>query len=408
MATKARDDITLSRVDDGKDGQMIYATSSSAETEAAKIATASSGTPELVPGVTLSVKFDCANTAANPTLNINGTGAKPIYTQGVPYAYWQAGATVAFMYDGANWRVASEPVYADTVTVGNTTGRNVRIDEDSVDIRSGTTELAKFTENKLILGKKSNDAEIDMCNGNINFSTKTYAETGATNGQIIAENGLVIKTQGSGEGNGDGLLQIEASRMVDLLGPQVAISSSNSASMIANNLVTLWGKRIDLGYEEGGIYINGVSLTAYLRDLLYPVGSIKMTTVNTNPSTYLGGTWVAWGSGKVPVGVNTSETEFATSEKTGGEKTHKLTTAEMPTHRHGINVAGTRLDKNQDGVFRVSAYTQSSGGAFWNMAIGRKGESVGTHDANIVDVGSNGAHNNLQPYITCYMWKRTA
>ena len=43
-----------------------------------------------------------------------------------------------------------------------------------------------------------------------------------------------------------------------------------------------------------------------------------MTAENTNPSTYLGGTWVAWGAGKVPVGVDTTDTDFATVEKTGG------------------------------------------------------------------------------------------
>ena len=55
-------------------------------------------------------------------------------------------------------------------------------------------------------------------------------------------------------------------------------------------------------------------------NLIYPVGSIKMTVTNTNPSTYLGGTWSLWGSGRVPVGVNTLQEEFSTVEKTGGEK----------------------------------------------------------------------------------------
>jgi len=58
-------------------------------------------------------------------------------------------------------------------------------------------------------------------------------------------------------------------------------------------------------------------------DLIYPVGSIYMSVNSTNPSVMFGGTWESWGSGKVPVGVNTEETEFNTVEKTGGEKTHK-------------------------------------------------------------------------------------
>lgn len=46
------------------------------------------------------------------------------------------------------------------------------------------------------------------------------------------------------------------------------------------------------------------------------------------------GTWVAWGAGRVPVGVDTAQTEFNTVEKTGGEKTHTLATNEMPRHNH--------------------------------------------------------------------------
>ena len=54
------------------------------------------------------------------------------------YAYWAAGATVVFTYDGANWRVALEPVYANTVTVGNAASGNIFIDSDSVDFMSGS------------------------------------------------------------------------------------------------------------------------------------------------------------------------------------------------------------------------------------------------------------------------------
>ena len=118
----------------------------------------------------------------------------------------------------------------------------------------------------------------------------------------------------------------------------------------------------------------------------FPVGSIYMSVVNVNPSTYFGGTWEAWGSGRVPVGVNTSETEFNSVEKTGGEKKHTLTTNEMPSHNHGVGTyrssggSETRY-YNPTGAQQVKNYTEYAGG----------GE----------------AHNNLQPYINCYMCKRT-
>ena len=51
---------------------------------------------------------------------------------------------------------------------------------------------------------------------------------------------------------------------------------------------------------------------------IYPVGSIYMSVNNTNPSNLFGGTWAAWGAGRVPVGVNASDSDFSTVEKTGG------------------------------------------------------------------------------------------
>ena len=91
--------------------------------------------------------------------------------------------------------------------------------------------------------------------------------------------------------------------------------------------------------ENGTASTSNVYSSKAIQNILnkiHPVGTIKMTTVNTNPGTYLPGTWVAWGSGRVPVGVDTSQTEFNTVEKTGGEKTHQLTVDEMPSHNHSI------------------------------------------------------------------------
>lgn len=153
MGVIARNEITLVGVSDGspgaagKDGQMLYANCSTATTTAAKVATISSGTLTLTTGATVSVKFTYANTASSPTLNINNTGAKPIYTNGVRYAYWEVGATVTFTYDGTNWNVCSAAVYGNTATIGNPAGGNLFIDGDSVDIRQGSAVLASFANN---------------------------------------------------------------------------------------------------------------------------------------------------------------------------------------------------------------------------------------------------------------------
>jgi microcystin-dependent protein len=126
-------------------------------------------------------------------------------------------------------------------------------------------------------------------------------------------------------------------------------------------------------------------------DLVYPIGSIYLSVKNVNPSKYFGGTWTAWGSGRVPVGVDSNQTEFSTVEKTGGEKKHTLTINEIPSHNH--NLPG-----------RVLYYTAGGGEAFRELS----GRDVAGNNSTSFDTGGGQSHNNLQPYITCYMWKRTA
>ena len=133
----------------GKDGQMLYATCGTAAATAAKVASLAAGTLSLKAGVSVAVKFTYANTASSPTLNVAGTGAKAVYTQGVRYAYWAANATVVFTYDGSYWRVASEPVYANTATVGNPAGKNVLIDGTGIKLRDVANVLASFIEDKI-------------------------------------------------------------------------------------------------------------------------------------------------------------------------------------------------------------------------------------------------------------------
>lgn len=146
--------------DAGKDGQMLYATCDTAAGTVAKVASLAAGTLSLKAGATVAVKFTYANTASSPTLNIAGTGTKAMYIQGVRDVYWTDGATVTFTYDGINWRVASEPAYAPTATIGNAAGFNVFIDGTSVQVRKGTEELASFKGDEIRLGEGVDCAKV--------------------------------------------------------------------------------------------------------------------------------------------------------------------------------------------------------------------------------------------------------
>ena len=134
----------------------------------------------------------------------------------------------------------------------------------------------------------------------------------------------------------------------------------------------------------------------------YPVGSIYISTSSANPSTIYGGTWERYGQGKTLVGLNESETEFSTINKIGGEKTHTLTINEMPSHNHQIGSGD-----GSNGLIIGSAPESNILVGVNNYYI--KYDGVGNGPStylNTYNVGGSSAHNNLQPYITVYMWKR--
>ena len=159
---------------------MLYATSSTESNAGDKIATLSSGEIILTDGLTVSVTFTNGNTAASPTLNINSTGANPIYTNGVRFAYWTAGATVVFVYSSGNWYSASTPVYTNTATIGNPAGKNVYIDSDSVNIREGSITNSSFTNNEISLGVGNDSSKISMLKNGLIISTDSYDYSGIT------------------------------------------------------------------------------------------------------------------------------------------------------------------------------------------------------------------------------------
>ena len=93
----------------------LYGTCNTASATAAKVVTCPDFTT-LITGVSITVKFQYANTAANPTLNVNGTGAVPIYIKGTvgpgapPMSSWQANTVVTFTYDGSAWMMNVNPL----------------------------------------------------------------------------------------------------------------------------------------------------------------------------------------------------------------------------------------------------------------------------------------------------------
>ena len=136
-------------------------------------------------------------------------------------------------------------------------------------------------------------------------------------------------------------------------------------------------------------FVTSALTAATINALVYPVGSIYFNAaVSTNPATLLGfGTWVAYAAGRVPVGKAASGT-FDTLNAEQGAETHTLSVAELPAHTHSYDRQNTSTDN-----ISIHDITRTTGG---------------NSSATSGSTGSGTAHNNIQPSITVYMWRRTA
>lgn len=210
-----------------------------------------------------------------------------------------------------------------------------------------------------------------------------------------------------------------------------ALASGNAAKIVKgteidtefNNIATAVATKADLASptftgtpalptgttavtQSVGNNTTAIATTAFVQaafSALYPVGSIYTNATNsTNPGTLLGfGTWTAFGAGRVMVGFNSGNALFDTAEETGGSAdaitvshTHTATVTD-PGHLHTGGVSGY-------GQGNVGGSGNPSGG------ISDTGTATTGVSVSISTTGSSGTNANYQPYITVYMWKRTA
>lgn len=232
----------------GEDGKMLYGTCSTAAATAAKVATVAGFALE--SGATVSIRFTYANTAASPTLNINSLGAKKVFTNGVQYAYWAAGAAVTLVYDGTQFQVCSTPVYANTVTVGNPASQNVYIDSDSVDIRNGTTVNSSFSSKSIELAKNASDASIDMCAGKGVLSVNSSG-----NFSLSADDAIEVFTSSSGG------TEINSNGGVRSIASGGTIAQSEFYAQASNGENSKWGGIVAYASVKSGDVRSAVGMT---------------------------------------------------------------------------------------------------------------------------------------------------
>ena len=183
---------------------------------------------------------------------------------------------------------------------------------------------------------------------------------------------------------------------------------------------------------EGNLVVNSIitretsTTTGLTIDQIYPVGSIYMSMVETNPSNLFGGTWEQI-KGRFLLGCGNTDDGFNyEANSTGGEATHTLNVNEIPCHNHSINLTTTEngvhthnlrrdLGGNEFGIGGGNGVGNSLNGTWsntsiWPNSIGASPAGNHYHTIN-GDTGVTGgslAHNNLPPYLAVYIWKRVA
>ena len=162
----------------------------------------------------------------------------------------------------------------------------------------------------------------------------------------------------------------------------------------------------------------------------FPVGSVFIAVVSTNPATLLGyGTWSAFGAGKVLVGLDAGDPDFDTVEETGGAKTkaisahggtavdghasHTHTYTEVPNHVHPENAPSSAaggamkfgIDTNASGTQDAGISTADPTGG---VATGTTAGPSATLTHTVTQPSAHSDLNVVQPYIVCYFWKRVS
>ena len=211
-----------------------YGTCTTVSSTAAKVVSLSGFV--LFTGAKITVKFNNANSAANPTLNVNGTGAKPIWARNAVIAeqyYWTSQARIDFVYDGEHWMMT--------------------------DAKSQEEIFAEFTNNGEIRGifMKNNQMYVNM----------DYLQTGT------------LKLGGSS--NGNGLMEVfnsSGTRVGRWDNTALYIGNISSALTSPNTKIT----------TTGAITTNSLTASAYIYVDGNTTSYIKIPTTGTEVYTELG------------------------------------------------------------------------------------------------------------------------
>lgn len=187
-------------------------------------------------------------------------------------------------------------------------------------------------------------------------------------------------------------------------------------------------KSTEMLWAKMKAYVDEHSSGGLTLDKVYPIGSVYISANGANPNAIIGGTWEEFATGRTLIGYDPADDDLTETGMTGGEKTHVLTVDELPEHNHDVTVDNKELTgsvwnfagqgatfgpgNSTSGVFSKggdgTCFYPSSTGKATGVNDGFTMDATHKHTASASNTGSGTAHNNMMPYITVRMWKRTA
>jgi len=162
---------------------------------------------------------------------------------------------------------------------------------------------------------------------------------------------------------------------------------------------------------------------------------VFISVVNSDPGPLLGyGTWTVFATGRMLIGVDAGDPSWDAPEETGGAKTVTLSESEIPSHTHIQNShnhtqdAHTHVQNSHTHVITSQTATTGSATSYEHGVLDTSSaeaeatevtgattavnqNATATNQAATAtnqNTGGGGAHDNMPPYISVYMWKRVS
>lgn len=288
-------------------------------------------------------------------------------------------------------------VYNETVQARDTAIAKANIAEQSANTatqkaNSASQSATTATEKTNIAVQSANTA---TQKANSASQSATVATTKASEAQTSANNAKKYADEAKESASlvGQDVIQLKA----DVRNLQTSVNENTSdisslTTKVNNNTSDISSLTTKVNNNTSNISMIQRMVAVYWKTI-YPVGSIYISTnSNFNPNTTWGGTWIKTAEGRCLIGAN----DTYPLGSTGGESTHTLTTEELPQHSHGIYGADSR---SGNVTLPQPRFTYKDTGQTTSYVSGIMGTEL---------TGNNNPHNNMQPYLAVYMWKRTA